>query len=94
MPSAQQMDAAAERRATMYDLIATSIRDRGYPPTQSELAADTGVSKPQVRIDLRILEQLGYIERDEGVQRGIRLVPEAERTARAEAAQDRDTATV
>lgn len=73
MPSPADIARAEARRVRVVELIAESLTARGYPPSVSELAAATGVSTRQTRVDLTTLEAAGIIERDPGVPRGIRL---------------------
>lgn len=73
MPSTEQLEQAAARRAVVHRRIASSISARGYPPTVSELALATSVSKRTTRGDLAALAAEGKIEVDPGVPRGIRL---------------------
>lgn len=70
---ADYLAAAATRRERVFELIAESISTRGYPPTVSEIADVTGMSKLITRRDLRKLRDDGRIEIDAGVTRGIRL---------------------
>lgn len=68
-----QLARAAKRRGEVFNLIAASISEEGYPPSVSELAERTGVSPRTIRVDLAALEAAGKIERDPGKARGIRL---------------------
>lgn len=74
MPTDAEITRAANRRRTVLRLIRTAISSNGYPPSVSELATRTGVTKRTVRLDLESLQRDGKIERDPGVTRGIRLV--------------------
>jgi len=64
--------------------IFTFIRDRledGYPPTVREIAAAVGLrSTASVHFNLKVLEEAGYITRDNGLNRGIHI--ESERVTR------------
>lgn len=73
MPTRDELDRAARRRASIPGLIAESVRDRGYPPTVTELATALGVSHKQARNDLGLLVEAGVIQRDAG-PRGLRVV--------------------
>lgn len=82
LPRAEQLERADTRRVKILELITASVTEgsdgyKGYPPTISELAAQTGVSNKQVRTDLAALEAAGFIERDPGTGRGIRVVPQS-----------------
>jgi repressor LexA len=71
----EQLAEATRRRAQVLKLIKQSINERGYPPNVRELQESTGVgSTLTIRRDLTVLAQEGRIERDPGVERGIRLV--------------------
>jgi DeoR/GlpR family transcriptional regulator of sugar metabolism len=74
MPAQADLDKAAKRRDDVLASIATSISERGYPPSISELARETGVSTLTTRRDLDSLVTQGKIERDAKVDRGIRLL--------------------
>jgi repressor LexA len=57
------------------EFIEIYIVQQGYPPTVREIQAATGIKTPShVNFCLSRLEKTGYIERDKGVSRGIRLV--------------------
>lgn len=74
MPTREELDRAAARRKVVLRLIRQHITRQGYPPSVSELAAETHVTKLTIRRDLETLVADGKIERDRGVTRGIRLV--------------------
>lgn len=81
-PRAEQLERADARRVRILELIVASVTEgspgyKGYPPTISELSRETGVSTKQVRTDLAALEAAGFIERDPGTGRGIRVVPQS-----------------
>ena len=72
----------AERKRKIMDVIAATIRARGYPPSVREIAKAVGLaSTSAVHHHLLILEREGYLER--GVRtplpqsRAIRLTPTA-----------------
>jgi len=78
MPAAHETERRRDRRVRALQLIAESITVKGYPPSVSELAAATGVSKRSAAVDLQALEADGAIKRDPSVARGIRLtLPDA-----------------
>lgn len=83
MPSTDDLARAAARRLDVLARIRESVRTRGYPPSVSELAEQTAVSKRQTRKDLAALVDAGAIEVDPGVPRGIRVRrrPPTRRTA-------------
>ena len=74
MPAPTEITRAARRRDAVVELIAESLSTRGYPPTVAELAGSTNVSKRTIRLDLLALEKAERVERDPGVDRGLRLV--------------------
>lgn len=70
-----------ERQRFLLDYIESSIRDIERPPTIREMASWMGVSSTYaVTCHLRALERKGYIERDDSIARGIRLVRGAARS--------------
>ncbi len=55
------------RQRQLLEVIAGYARQRGYPPTVREMAAELGVSSPNgINDHLRALEQKGYIARARG----------------------------
>jgi DeoR/GlpR family transcriptional regulator of sugar metabolism len=74
MPTVHELDRAAKRREKVLAAIADSIATRGYPPTVSELSRAHEVSTLTTRRDLDRLVRDGKIERDPGVDRGLRLL--------------------
>ncbi|MBS14111.1 MAG: repressor LexA [Gemmatimonadetes bacterium] len=70
-----------ERQQEIYDFIATTIREKGYPPTireimdQFEIASTNGV-----RTTLAALEKKGHIRRRPMLSRGIELTEQVERS--------------
>lgn len=82
MPTPEEHERADGRRDAIVEAIRTSIRDRGYPPSVSELAETVDVSASQIKYDLGRLVRDGRIERDAGVTRGIRLLGDRPRPTR------------
>ena len=69
------MDKITVRQAEVLKLIYKSISDSGYPPTLAELRDSLDVSSNQAVLDiLKILEDKGYIEKEEGMARGLRIL--------------------
>lgn len=69
------MQGLTDRQQQCLDLITTSVRNRGYPPTMRELGAAMGVrSTNGVNDHLRALERKGKIQRNGGASRGISVV--------------------
>jgi repressor LexA len=68
----------AERKRKIMDVIAATIRARGYPPSVREIAKAVGLaSTSAVHHHLQILEKDGYLERGAAQSRAIRLTPHA-----------------
>lgn len=69
------MDNITVRQSQVLKLIYKSISDSGYPPTLAELRDELEVSSNQAVLDiLKILEDKGYIEKAEGMARGLRIL--------------------
>jgi repressor LexA len=65
----------SERQKKILELLATFQESVGYPPSIREICDQTGISSTSVvNYYLDQLVELGYIERDGKVSRGIRLV--------------------
>lgn len=63
------------RQSEVLKLIYKSISDSGYPPTLAELRDALEVSSNQAVLDiLKILKNKGYIEKEEGMARGLRIL--------------------
>ena len=68
----------AERKRKILDVIAATLRARGYPPSVREIARAVGLaSTSAVHHHLLILEREGYLERGAAQSRAIRLTPTA-----------------
>lgn len=68
--------ALTPRQQAALALICRSVVDRGYPPTVRELGAELGLSSSNSVLNvLRRLQAKGYLDRDPGVVRGIRVLP-------------------
>ena len=66
----------AERKRKIMDVIAATIRARGYPPSVREIAQAVGLaSTSAVHHHLQVLEKEGYLERGAAQSRAIRLTP-------------------
>jgi repressor LexA len=69
------------------DFIRAFLADKGYPPTQAEIAAGLGFRSPNAAADhVRLLAKKGVLTVEPGVARGLRLV-EPKRTAAASGAK-------
>lgn len=63
------------RQQKMLDMIQNFTTTNGYPPTIRQIGQTAGISSTSVvSYNLRILQQKGYILRDQEVSRGLRLV--------------------
>ena len=68
----------AARKQKIVDFIATTVRERGYPPTVREIAAAVDLaSTSAVHHHLEALEREGYIERGASHSRAIRITRRA-----------------
>lgn len=69
------MDKITVRQEQVLKFIYKSISDSGYPPTLADIRNELGVSSNQGVLDiLKILEDKGYIEKEEGMARGLRIL--------------------
>ena len=67
------MDHLTKSQQKVYDFLRKEA-PRGVPPTVREICAATGLrSTSTVHAHLKTLERLGYITRDAGLNRSIRL---------------------
>jgi repressor LexA len=63
-----------DRQRDIFDFIARTSRDRGYPPTIREIMEEFGIASTNgVRTTLAALEKKGYIRRHPMLSRGIEL---------------------
>jgi len=63
------------RQSQILDLIVSSVKDTGYPPTRAEIAQAFGFRSANAAEDhLRALERKGYITIMPGSSRGIQVV--------------------
>lgn len=68
------MDNLTRRQQQVLDCIGNHIEQNGYPPTLREIAAELKISGTLGVIKhLQALEKKGYIEKEVGSSRGIRL---------------------
>ncbi|KKQ91736.1 MAG: LexA repressor [Microgenomates group bacterium GW2011_GWC1_39_7b] len=64
-----------KRQKQVLKFIHTSIKNSGYPPTLADLREELDVVSNQAVIDvLSVLERKGFIKREEGTARGIRIL--------------------
>jgi len=66
------------RQAQVLEVLAAHLKDRGKAPTVREIASALGVKAVgTIQDHLRALEQKGYVERDPGLSRSLRLTERA-----------------
>jgi len=64
-----------KRQKQVLRAIYNSLKDSGYPPTLADLRDELGVSSNQAVLDLlRLLEEKGFIKKEEGMARGIKIL--------------------
>ena len=67
----------SKRQAEILNVIETAMADQGYAPTMREIGAAVGLtSTASVKYQLEILEEKGFIRRDESKGRALELTPE------------------
>ncbi len=72
-----------DRQQNILRYIGEYSRDYGYPPTVREIGKEVGISSTSmVDYNLRIMEQKGYIRRDQRTSRGIEIVEQSDRHLR------------
>lgn len=65
----------SKRQKQTLQAIYKSLKDSGYPPTLADLCDKLGVSSNQAVLDLlRLLEDKGFIKKEEGMARGIKIL--------------------
>lgn len=80
--------ALTQRQQQILELIATDIRERGFPPSVRQLAKAAGLSSASsVKHQLDALEEKGYIRREPRLPRALEVLidPTGEPTAENEA---------
>lgn len=69
------MDKLTLRQKQVLKAIYRSLRESGYPPTLADLRDELDISSNQAVLDhLKVLEDKGFIRKDEGMARGIRIL--------------------
>jgi len=64
-----------KRQKQVLRAIYNSLKDSGYPPTLADLRDELDVSSNQAVLDLlRLLEEKGFIKKEEGMARGIKIL--------------------
>lgn len=73
-----QPNPLTDRQRAILDFIPVFIDKHGYPPSIRDIGAKVGItSSSAVARQLKVLENKGYIHRDELVSRGLHLVQPA-----------------
>lgn len=71
----QSLNQLTKRQKQVLKAIHRSIKDSGYPPTLADLRKELDVSSNQAVLDfLKLLEDKGYIKKEEGTARGIKIL--------------------
>lgn len=64
-----------KRQKEVLEAIYNSLKDSGYPPTLADLRDKLDVSSNQTVLDLlKLLEKKGYIKKEEGAARGLKIL--------------------
>ena len=58
----------------IYEFLSEYIQEHGFPPTQQEIAVHCFLTQPSVSRHLDKLEKWGWLTREEGKARGIKLL--------------------
>jgi repressor LexA len=78
MMARQRHKGLSDRQRKILEVLDTFQRDNGYPPAIREICDQAMISSTSVvNYYLDQLEEMGYIQRDQGVSRGIRLIKTA-----------------
>jgi repressor LexA len=86
MMARQRRKDLSERHKKILEVLETFQKKYGYPPAIREICEQTKISSTSVvNYYLDQLQSMGYIQRDEGVSRGIRLLKSASTALRQSA---------
>jgi repressor LexA len=78
MMARQRRKGLSDRQKKILEVVQSFQKENGYPPAIREICDLANISSTSVvNYYLDQLEDMGYIERDEGVSRGIRLLESA-----------------
>lgn len=67
----------SKRQRAIYDFICSYTDEHGYPPSVREIGAAVGLASPStVHMHLKVLEEMGLINRDPKKPRTIEVVPD------------------
>lgn len=79
MMARQRKKGLSDRQKKILEVLNSFQKHNGYPPAIREICEQATISSTSVvNYYLDQLEEMGYIERDQGVSRGIRLLKPAE----------------
>lgn len=83
----------SDRQKKILEVLSSFQDQNGYPPSIREICSEADISSTSVvNYYLDQLEEMGYIERDRRISRGVRLLKPLEGTARSISAQVRKAA--
>ena len=72
--AAAMAERLTDRQRGILDMIETSMRERGYPPSVREIGEAVGLTSPStVHSHLATLQRLGYLKRDPTKPRAIEV---------------------
>jgi repressor LexA len=72
---ARRKKGLSERHKKILEVVAAFNKDSGYPPSIREIGKEANISSTSVvNYYLEQLQEMGYIERDSNVSRGVRLL--------------------
>ena len=72
--AAHMAERLTDRQRGILDMIETSMRERGYPPSVREIGEAVGLTSPStVHSHLATLQRLGYLKRDPTKPRAIEV---------------------
>ena len=78
MMMARRREGLSERHKKILEVLEDFQENVGYPPSIREIGKEAGISSTSVvNYYLDQLEEMGYIERDRKVSRGMRLLKNA-----------------
>lgn len=76
------MELLTEKQRLIYGFIEDRMRSSGYPPTVREIARHFDFKSPRAASDhLEALQRKGWIQREAGMARGLRLLSRADESA-------------
>jgi repressor LexA len=83
-PSSRRRPAITARQARVVDFIRAFLAERGFPPTQAEIAAGLGFRSQNAAAEhVRLLAKKGVLTVEPGVARGLKLLPPAQAGGKA-----------